>query len=151
MTDSNIQETIGGVGTSASPYGLCTQSQEVAMGGFSVFEYCYCDAGNFKSWGRLLMEGVAKPEDISALSERLESGEFFIAEQVGIPTLYQGLWKLSNGPTADDHVWHRFHDLRPATKSEIGDVLQGGLDDLLNRFRGVNAWKLESSCHAFLD
>ena len=118
---------------------------------FSVFEYCYCDAGNFKSWGQLLLKGVVKPVDISALSDRLESGEFFIAEQVGIPTLYEGLLKLSNGPTADDHVWHRFHDLRRAAESEIADVLHGSLDDLLNRFRNVNAWKLESSCHSFLD
>lgn len=151
MTDSNIKETIGGVGTNPSPYGLRTQSQKVAMGGFSVFEYCYCDAGNFKSWGRLLIEGIAKPEDISALADRLESGEFFIAEQVGIPPLYEGLWKLSNGPTVDDHVWHRFHDLRRATEGEIGNVRHGSVDDLLNRFRNVKAWKLGSSCHAFLD
>ena len=151
MTDSHFKKTIGGTGINASPYGFSIQSQGVAMSGFSVFEYSYCDAGNFKSWGRLLVEGIVKPEDLSALSDGLESGEFFIAEQVGIPTLYEGLWKLSNGPTADDHVWHRFHDLHPATESEIGDVLHGNLDDLLNRFRNVNAWKLESSCHAFLD
>lgn len=120
------------------------------MSGFSVFEYCYCDASNFKSWGRLLVDGIASPEDIAALSDRLESGEFFIAEQVGIPTLYEGLWELSNGQTGDDHVWHRFHDLRPAAESEIDEFPHGTLGDLLNRFKYVNAWKLESSCHAFL-
>ena len=29
------------------------------MNGFSVFEYCYRDAANFKSWGQLLLEGIA--------------------------------------------------------------------------------------------
>ena len=59
---------------------------------FSIFDYLYRDASNYKSWGSLLLEGSATKTDLELLRACLESGEFFISEQVGIPPLYAGLW-----------------------------------------------------------
>ncbi len=118
------------------------------MKGFSIFEYCYRDADNFKSWGQLLLDGVASERDIKSLTDRLESGEFFIAEQVGIPPLYESLWMLSSGPTNADHVWHQFQGLRLASEVEIDTVPHETLDHFLNQFASVKTWDLERSAHA---
>ena len=121
------------------------------MNGFSVFEYCYRDAANFKSWGQLLLEGIASEHDAESITARLESGEFFIAEQVGVPPLYESLWILSHGPTDDDHVWHQFQGLRSVSEFEIGAILHGSVEDLLSRFKDVKMWNLERSPHRNLE
>lgn len=53
----------------------------------TVFEYLYRDAGNFKTYGRVLLLGrdEAAEREIRAC---LEWGDQFVAEQVGIPALY---------------------------------------------------------------
>ena len=62
-----------------------------------VFEYQYRDASNYKAWGEMLLSGVPSQNDIATLRARLESDEYFVAEQVGIPALYQQLWDFG-GP-----------------------------------------------------
>ena len=43
---------------------------------FSVFNYCYRDASNYKAWGSLLLEGLASSSDIENLRGNLDSGDF---------------------------------------------------------------------------
>ena len=107
---------------------------------FSIFDYLYRDASNYKSWGSLLLEGRATKAELEALRTSLNCGEFFIAEQVGIPPLYAELWQLSGGPTEDDHVWHTFHELRPATAEEISRTLWGKVSELIMRFKTLSSW-----------
>lgn len=57
-----------------------------------VFEYLYRDASNYKAWGEILLAGVPSQNDIAVLRACLESGEYFVAEQVGIPAVYKELW-----------------------------------------------------------
>lgn len=113
------------------------------MQDFSVFAYLYRDAGNFKVWGTVLLRGVVQPGDVEGLRECLESGELFVAEQVGVPVLYESLWAFSDGPTSDDHAYHEFLDLRPATAKEVSTTeTWGELQDLLKAFRrAANNWK----------
>ncbi len=66
---------------------------------YCVFDYLYRDGSNYKAWGSLLLSGESTHEDVTALKECLESGEYFVAEQVGIPPVYKELWDLSGGPT----------------------------------------------------
>ncbi len=80
---------------------------------FCLFEYLYRDAGNFKAWGALIRAQVAE------MRSRFEGGEFFIAEQLGVPPLYQDLWEFSDGPIDSDHVWHEFFALRPAEENDL--------------------------------
>lgn len=117
------------------------------MSSFSVFEYCYRDASNYKVFGQLLLVGVAPDAEIRRLRRQFQSGEFFIAEQLGIPPLYAELWELSEGPNGDDHVWHTFEKFRPAARDEaLGEVF-GTVKDLVFRVAGVTAWNLQLSPH----
>lgn len=113
----------------------------------SVFEYLYRDASNYKAFGVLLLEGKASKPHRAKIVEVLDGGEFFVAEQVGVPTLYQELWKFSNGPTEDDHVWHTFVRLRAATNGDLQEVVWGTLDELVEKFSAVKKWNLSLSPH----
>ena len=85
---------------------------------YCVFEYLYRDGSNYKAWGSLLLSGEPTQEDITALKACLESGEYFVAEQVGVPPVYKELWDLSGGPTSDDHALHEFVAFRTANKED---------------------------------
>ncbi len=114
---------------------------------FSIFEYLYRDASNYKVWGTLLLEGVANETDLQVLASKFESGEFFIAEQLGIPALYADLWAFSNGPTEDDHVWHTFHALRGVTPEDTSAEVFGSVADLVAKIKSVGEWDFELSPH----
>jgi hypothetical protein len=43
---------------------------------FSVFEYLYRNASNYKSWGTLVLRGEATASDLGVLKSKFESGEF---------------------------------------------------------------------------
>ena len=60
------------------------------MNNYSVFEYLYRDADNFKAFGQLLFSRVSE-EYITELESYFEYGEYFVAEQVNIPALYSKL------------------------------------------------------------
>lgn len=114
---------------------------------FSVFEYLYRDASNYKSWGTLVLRGAVTASDLGVLKSKFESGEFFIAEQLDIPTLYAELWEFSNGPSIDDHVWHSFFALRLATDEDVTDSVFGTVADLISKISAVKEWEPELSPH----
>lgn len=101
---------------------------------YSLFEYLYRDASNYKAHGELLLLGGATSADIVEIRPHLDVGEYFVAELVGVPPLQGELYQYSGGPTEDDHVFHEFVDLRPATKSEVEALpLWGTLETLKSR------------------
>jgi len=105
---------------------------------YTIFEYLYRDAGNYKSWGKLLLAGSVSQDYSEAIISCLETDNFFVAEQVSIPPLYEELWALSGGKTEDDYAYHQFFELRPATSDEIGELeVFTDTDELLSRFRKV--------------
>ena len=114
-----------------------------------IFEYLYRDASNYKAWGKILLSGATTDNEITTLRGCLESGEYFVAEQVGIPAVYEELWKLSGGPTEDDHALHEFVGMWEATEEEIASMpLFGTWRELLLTFKSVVAWDyaLSPSC-----
>ena len=117
------------------------------MPDYCVFEYCYCDANNCKSWGSLLLEGGLRAGDIVLLHQRLESGEFFIAEQLAVPPRYQELWEVSDGPTCADHVWHTFHALRVADWNERNLPVFDKVETFVARFGAIAQWNEALSPH----
>ena len=62
--------------------------------------------------------GNISEDYITEIKSYLDCGEFFVAEQVNIPTLYSQLWKCSNGPTIADHAFYEFSLIRLATERE---------------------------------
>ena len=117
------------------------------MAAFSVFSYLYRDASNYKAYGQLLLKGAASTADIEILRQRFDSGEFFIAEQLGIPALYAALWAFSSGPTADDHVWQTFEELRAATASDLTLPIFDTVKGLTKKIKGVVVWNEKLSPH----
>lgn len=117
------------------------------MRNFSVFEYCYCDASNYKAWGSLLLLGVATTAEVEIMHDRFGYECFFIAEQLYIPPLYMELWAFTNGPSEDDHVWHTFHSLRPASVQDIKAPVFGSLGNLVQKVKAVKAWDEALSPH----
>ena len=106
-----------------------------------VFEYLYRDASNYKAWGEILLSGGPTDGGTEELRNGLESGKYFVAENVGVPAVYEQLWKLSGGPTEDDHALHEFAGVRAATEEEIESMpLFGSWSDLLLNFKSVTAW-----------
>ena len=114
---------------------------------FSVFSYLYRDASNYKAYGRLLLKGTASVADVESLRQHFESGEFFIAEELGIPALYAELWAFSSGPIPDDHAWHTFEGLKLATADDITLPIFDTVKSLTKKIKCVVAWNEKLSPH----
>lgn len=117
---------------------------------WTAFDYMYRDAGNFKAFGTVVLEGHLAPEDLRLIQERLSGREFFIAEQVGVPTLYLQLYEWSGGPTKDDHCWHEFIEFRELAEPPVKPVAMTA-SELLKRFEKVEDWNEGLSRHFWLD
>jgi hypothetical protein len=122
-------------------------TSEAALKQLSVFEYCYCDASNFKAWGSVLLQGSFTTEDVKLLTSRFESEEFFIAEQLGLPPLYAELWAISHGPSEADHVWHSFEKLRPVEARETGMPVFDTVEKFFARIEKITHWDQKQSPH----
>ena len=119
------------------------------MNEYSVMEYMYRDADNYKAFGRLLLTGMLSDADNMVFKSFLDTDVFFVAEQLDIPTLYSQLWKYSNGPTIADHAFHEFISIRSATKEEISSLeTWGDIATLTSTFRDVRQdWDCRQSVH----
>lgn len=114
----------------------------------SVFVYLYRDAANYKAGGQLLLHGTYSEMAEATIRKCCDSWNHFVAEQVGIPTLYTELYQFSNGPTIDDIAFHEFQHLRPATQDDLASSPSWGtLDDLIARFCAVHIWDCTLSPH----
>lgn len=71
-----------------------------------LFEYLYRDAGNNKVWGEVVFTNKFNI-DVTAIDESLKSGliegEFFVAKDIGIPSLQFG-----DHDEDLDHGWHEY-------------------------------------------
>jgi hypothetical protein len=105
---------------------------------YSVFYYMYRDAGNWKTFGALLLTGTN--DGARDLMRRCcESDGLFVAEQVGIPSLCpEHFAACGDGPSELDHAYHEFVDLRAASAAEIAAMsVFCTLDELLDRLRAA--------------
>jgi len=119
------------------------------MNNYNVLEYLYRDANNFKAFGQILVSGNVSDDYVTEIKSYLDSGEFFIAEQVNVPTLYSQLWEYSNGPTIADHAYHEFIELRSATDEEVATLaIWGDITALTSAFHKVGQqWDCTQSIH----
>ena len=117
------------------------------MADYVDFDYMYRDASNYKAFGALLLTGGVNEDGLKRMVSTLDSGEFFIAEQIGIPALYEELWAFSDGPSEDDHVWHTFNQFRPPIEEEADLPVWGSVSDLIERFERIESWNEALSPH----
>lgn len=111
------------------------------------FEYCYRDASNFKAHGAIAVDGSLFTNEREAILMRLESKEFFIAEQVGLPALYENLYRFSSGATSDDHCWHEFVAFHDMSADENDLEIWGAASTLIQNFSSVAEWNCRLSPH----
>lgn len=110
--------------------------------GFCVFEYRYRDAANYKLFERVLFSGVVADCDVKLIRDRLFDGEWFIPEQVGLEPLQGRFSGYSETPDRDDHVWHEFVTLRPATEEEKHNMMVSGEKRaVLQAFQDLAHWE----------
>ncbi|MEO5798539.1 MAG: hypothetical protein ABIS00_03760 [Gemmatimonadales bacterium] len=80
------------------------------------FEYLYRDAGNYKGRGHVLLLGTATPDNEEAIRAALIDRLWFVAEEVGLPTLYHLVREGGEADPGLDHGWHEFVGL-----GEVGE------------------------------
>lgn len=119
------------------------------MNDYSVFEYLYRDADNFKAYGEVLLSGAATDANQTEIQSMLAYEENFVAEQVGLPVLYLKLWKYSNGATRADHAFHEFVRLREANENDFDAMpLWGSLSALMGKLKNAEReWDVTLSVH----
>lgn len=118
----------------------------VRSGRFLVFDYLYRDADNYKSSGSIWLGGTLTDAERSELVVCLDGGEFFIAEQVGVPPLYSALFQYDGGPNESDHEWHTFAGFRDEVVLGEGVEVWGMASALMAAFRAAKGdWRPELS------
>ena len=116
----------------------------------TAFDYLYRDAGNFKAFGSVLLDGPVTNADEELVRQHLDGSEYFIAEQVGVPPLYDQLYGWSDGPTASDHCWHEFVGFREFSTASRTDVAVVPAGEFVARFAQVTNWDEGLSPHFWL-
>ncbi len=82
---------------------------------YTAFNYLYCNANNDKNYGTAIFKGIINKNPIVELQNHLDARQYFIAEQIGVPTLFS--WSDEDqgdgivGPTEIDHCWHTVFSL----------------------------------------
>lgn len=118
---------------------------------WTVFEYLYRDADNYKAYGEVAFEGVADDAQWEAALQTLDEGTYFVAEQIGLPALYAQLYRWSGNVATDaDHCWHEFVSL-----SHVGDrALSAKITriataaEFVDRLRKIESWNIFLSPNA---
>lgn len=113
-----------------------------------VFEYLYRDAGNWKTFGKLLLSGQPQPSDANIICAQLDSKLYFVPEQIGVPPLQQQHLDYYNDGDGDDldHALHEFIALRQATPEEATELqIHSSRDALMDRIKAVLSWDVQLS------
>lgn len=108
---------------------------------YSVFEYLYRDAGNYKTHARVLLRGCALPGDEAAIRAAVDDNTF-IPARVGLPSLHEQHWRDcgSEYDSQLDHPLHEFTELRPAQSDDIKTLRPiATVAQLAARFRAIGA------------
>lgn len=115
----------------------------------TLFEYLYRDAGNFKAFGSVALEGALSEEELERVGALLDGDGLFIAEQINVPVLYQQLYQWSGGATRSDHCWHEFLRVTVVEDGEVSPKAHrwGSADRFLKMLASVRRWEEERSPH----
>lgn len=102
------------------------------------FEYVYRDDANYKRFGSVHLSGVISDSDRALIVSTLDSGEMFVAEQVGLPSLRNQWFAEGVSPSTNDNGWHWL-----VTMASTGDAEETlmPVSEIVRRFRAVGTWR----------
>ena len=102
---------------------------------FVLFEYMYRDGANYKTRGEVLIEGELSEGQKDEIIDKLDGGESFIAEQVGITSL------RPEEIGEDDHCWHEFVGFSNITAEEAAfRSVDYTVEEFVTAFQKVEFW-----------
>ena len=102
-------------------------------------EYLYRDDANYKRFGGVLLSGAISPTDRALIESKMEMGELFVAEQVGLPSLKAEWFAEGARLSADDNDWHWLVSI--SSVDDDGATLMK-TSELVERFRTVATWQV---------
>lgn len=117
---------------------------------WTEFHYLYRDAGNFKVFGSVVLEGRLNEWARAAIVNSLDEDGRFVAEQVHVPTLYEPLYQHTGGPSTVDVCTHEFCHFEEV-KSEhapAGSEVWGSSVNFVAVFTRIREWAMELSPNA---
>lgn len=117
---------------------------------WTEFHYVYRDAGNFKVFGSVILKGRLNDKARAAIINSLDEDGRFVAEQVGVPPLYEPLHQLTNGPSTTDVCTHEFCHFEelPSEQCPTSGAVWGSADNFSIAFASVRAWTMKLSPNA---
>ncbi len=118
-------------------------------GEYSMFEYLYRDAGNYKTHGRVLLRGRVLTEDDAAIRRALDD-DTFNHDAVGLPSLHAQHWSDCGSEFAAelDHPLHELTALRAARPDEIEGL---SADGSIAQLAASPSWQPGSAPSARMD
>lgn len=97
-----------------------------------LIEYLYRDAGNNKIWGEVIFSNKIN-FDVSILEANIKNGlidgEFFVAEDVCLPSLY-----FARHDEELDHGWHEYFSIKK-TANRSNDYLNRDISDFIRMLK----------------
>ena len=87
------------------------------------------------------------PYTWEATNEKLQRIRILLPRRIQLQILGVSSAAFSSGPTADDHVWHSFSALRPATAQEMKAPVFNTLENFLQSVKAVEVWDETLSPH----
>ncbi len=117
---------------------------------WTQFHYLYRDVGNFKIFGDVTLRGKLNQKARDMIIGAMDIDGRFVAEQIGVPALYQPLHNYTGGPSVVDVCTHEFcHfeemqlEIPPSSFRIWGEAI-----DFATAFRNVGTWSLHMSPNA---
>lgn len=114
---------------------------------WTKFHYLYRDAGNFKVFGSVTLRGQLGENARAEILKSMDEDGRFVAEQIGLPVLYEPLHCYTLGPSDSDvctHEFSHFEQMELECLPSECDVW-GAADDFAVAFRNINGWRMELS------
>lgn len=101
---------------------------------YTILEYQYSDASNYKAFHAIKLLGVISDSDIEEIRACMYDSEYFVPQKVGLPALQTLLSEEYNGFNEDDHDWHSIICIRPATLEDASLQIWGKSEQLVANF-----------------
>jgi len=119
-------------------------SEEHQMEKYTTINYQYRDSGNYKCCRDIAFKGEMTPEMEARLRSAFDAGEYFIAEQIGLPTAFPYPEECDYDPDLD-HSWHEYlgYDVVCDTPASTTDTTPMTIEEFVVAVETANAegWK----------